>query len=84
MTPEQFVYWLQGKLEDRDPIHVTEAEIQMIQEHLKTVFEKKTPDVTPSHPIPYTPYPPLPLEESNDEIRERARASFSPNPRIIC
>ena len=39
MTQEQFVYWLQGKLEGR----VLDGELKEIQDHLKTVFHKVTP-----------------------------------------
>lgn len=55
MTPEQFVYWLQGKLERRDPKSVTKEEIVMIQDHLKKIFHKVTPvyyDTTSPEPPP--------------------------------
>ena len=42
MTPEQFCYWLQGRLElNGDPL--TPEETQCVREHLKTVFTKVTP-----------------------------------------
>lgn len=43
MTPEQFCYWLQGKLEGRDPIPLSLSEVKAIQDHLETVFHKVTP-----------------------------------------
>ena len=59
MTPEQFVYWLQGYMELTEPNDLTQRE-RIIADHLKEVFEKRTPDrtggtitVTPS--IPYMP-----------------------------
>lgn len=42
MTTEQFVYWLQGFMELSD-CPLTKRE-QMIKDHLKEVFTKKTPD----------------------------------------
>ena len=39
MTQEQFIYWLQGKLEGRN----LDGELKEIQDHLKTVFHKVTP-----------------------------------------
>lgn len=64
MTPEQFVYWLQGYFELTDQkmgrcngIDTTQMEI--IRDHLREVFLKKTPDYHPDKVnIPYTgPYP---------------------------
>lgn len=43
MTPEQFVYWLQGFMEIQDPTKLTELQVQMIKDHLALVFNKKTP-----------------------------------------
>lgn len=47
MTPEQFCYWLQGFLEPRAASGkvesgITEGQVQMIAEHLNTVFHKVT------------------------------------------
>lgn len=52
MTPEQFVYWLQGMFELGDPKSLSEAQTAMIREHLKLVFEKVTPDVKSSGTTP--------------------------------
>lgn len=42
MTPEQFCYWLQGRLEmSKEPL--TPKETQIIRDHLATVFTKVTP-----------------------------------------
>lgn len=45
MTPDQFVYWLQGFLELADPKALSESQITIIREHLRTVFHKVTPDI---------------------------------------
>lgn len=47
MTHEQFCYWLQGfsEVTGRAP---TEAEWQVIQDHLKTAFVKIAPVYPPS------------------------------------
>lgn len=43
MTPEQFVYWMQGFAElNSDP--PSPEQWQAIRDHLNLVFEKKTPD----------------------------------------
>ncbi len=46
MTPEQFTYWLQGfaELNSAPP---SPAQWKSIQDHLKTVFHKVTPQITP-------------------------------------
>lgn len=57
ITPEQFVYWLQGfsEISDKCP---TEEQWKIIKDHLQKVFEKRTPDYTYRG---YT-YQPLPTE----------------------
>jgi hypothetical protein len=66
MTAEQFIYWLQGFMEISNPVKLSEKETQIIKDHLKLVFDKKTPDrtitmpgttTTPLAPMPTTPYP---------------------------
>ena len=50
MSPENFVYWLQGFFElmnvgtecDMEGIHPEQARI--IRDHLQLIFDKKTPD----------------------------------------
>ena len=49
MNTEQFAYWLQGYSEITGGRMPTEHEWQIIQDHLKLVFVKKTPDrIAPS------------------------------------
>ena len=43
MTPEQFVYWLQGFFEMTDPGPLTQRQAQIIRDHLAMVLNKKTP-----------------------------------------
>ena len=50
MTPEQFTYWLQGKLEGRTILDLGSDELKMIQDHLNTVFHKVTPTYIPNRP----------------------------------
>jgi hypothetical protein len=60
MTPENFVYWLQGMLESDKVKTLDEADVQMIKDHLKLVFTKVTPNIgtlTQTTPIPYSPDP---------------------------
>lgn len=61
MTPEQFVYWLQGFMEVANPSTLTETQTQQIKDHLNLVFDKQTPDRTfpqEPHTLPNTPYIP--------------------------
>ena len=46
MTPEQFVYWLQGFVEirEKEQVGLTEKEWDIIKDHLKEVFCKVTPE----------------------------------------
>lgn len=46
MTPENFVYWLQGVLEIADPKQLDEKQIQIIKDHIKLVLKKETPSYT--------------------------------------
>lgn len=45
MTPETFTYWLQGFVELSESNSIpNEKQWLMIKDHLKLVFDKKTPD----------------------------------------
>ena len=44
MTPENFVYWLQGYLELSGTKEFTPAQVMIVKEHLALVLNKKTPD----------------------------------------
>jgi hypothetical protein len=52
MTPENFVYWLQGWFELnqtlKQDVVITNKTLDMIEDHLKLVFVKETPDFTDS------------------------------------
>jgi len=43
MTPENFVYWLQGFMELSHQISLDEIQTKQIRDHLKLVLDKKTP-----------------------------------------
>lgn len=43
MTPEQFVYWLQGFLEVQDPKTLDERQTQILKDHMALVLTKETP-----------------------------------------
>lgn len=45
MTPEQFVYWLQGYCELNPDHPPSESQWKMIEAHLKLVFDKQTPSL---------------------------------------
>ena len=44
MKESDFVYWLQGFVELSDTDTISEKQWLMIKDHLKLVFDKKTPD----------------------------------------
>lgn len=44
MTPERFTDWLQGFVEIADSDTISEKQWLIIKDHLKLVFDKKTPD----------------------------------------
>jgi len=44
MTPEQFVYWLQGYFELTDDTDRLSKREHIIRDHLNEVFEKRTPN----------------------------------------
>lgn len=46
MTPENFVYWLQGVLEIANPKQLDEEQIKIIKDHIKLVLKKETPNYT--------------------------------------
>lgn len=48
MTPEQFVYWLQGYFELREGTEPLNGQMKVIHDHLQTVFKKETP----KYPMP--------------------------------
>lgn len=43
MNSESFTYWLQGFVELSDTDTISEKQWLMIKDHLKLVFDKKTP-----------------------------------------
>lgn len=47
MAPDQFAYWLQGFVEMNPNVMPTEKQWCVIQEHLKLVFKKVTPEYIP-------------------------------------
>lgn len=58
MSPQDFCYWLQGYFELNGSTALTPEQVQIIQEHLKLVFYKKTPNIpdTTDNPVPVCPY----------------------------
>lgn len=60
MTPENFVYWLQGFVEMNGQTNPTPEQWASICEHLKTVFTKVTPQVPSFIPIDNYRYEILP------------------------
>lgn len=44
MSPENFVYWLQGYMELSNPDNLALEQVQVIRDHLNLVFDKQTPE----------------------------------------
>jgi len=45
MTPENFIYWLNGFFEISGCKNMSDNQVQIIKDHLKLVLQKKTPDL---------------------------------------
>jgi len=59
MSPEQFVYWLQGALELGRVTSLDEEQVMVIQDHLNLVLKKETP----KRQQPQLPaMPPIPVQ----------------------
>lgn len=73
MTPENFVYWLHGyfELKRANGEDISDPFLQTIEDHLRLVFEKETPDRTKSNED---------VSKSNEEIikefQEKIREKF--------
>lgn len=52
MTEQQFCYWLQGFVEIMNGQQPNQTQWQVIQDHLKLVFTKVTPDRYTTQPVP--------------------------------
>lgn len=50
MTPENFVYWLQGMLEIGDVKKLNKEQVKIIKDHINLVLTKVTPPVYQAHP----------------------------------
>jgi hypothetical protein len=50
MSPENFVYWLNGFFEISGSKALTEEQVQVLKDHLKLVLTKKTPNITIANP----------------------------------
>lgn len=79
MTPENFVYWLQGYFEvNRSEKFLTEEQFKVVQDHLKTVFHKVTPVYT-------TKDSSLPLQVKTYETDPRHNNDpFNNAQRMVC
>ncbi len=74
MTPLEFCYWLSGWFEldaccDEGPEDLNDKQVKVIQEHLKLVFNKVTPNVA-------TLNPPRPVWDRGSVLCSTAVPSF--------
>lgn len=81
MNSETFTYWLQGFVEltesDGGSPHISEKQWLVIKDHLKLVFDKKTPDrsVLPETTMPTWP-PKTGLPTITDLIGKQVDPSY--------
>jgi len=71
MSPENFVYWLNGFLEIGGPTALNPIQVQIIKDHLDLVLDKKTPIrlVLPASDSELVPLPlPLPRHNHNGNM----------------
>ena len=73
MTPEQFVYWLQGfsEVTGKSP---TPEEWKIIQEHLNLVFDKRTRQTSAKEQQSVPNFP-----KYFPDIRDAVQGAYSPN-----
>lgn len=67
MTPENFVYWLNGYLEIENPEFITKDKIQEIRNHVNLVLKKETPKPTQFNPNK----PNIPLYTCHNEAGDK-------------
>lgn len=67
MSPEQFVYWLQGYAEMGGETP-TPVQWKMIKDHLALVFDKRTPRLPSDEPKTYPGIPFAPIGDRNGTI----------------
>jgi hypothetical protein len=88
MTPENFVYWLQGFFEISDPKILTESQITQIKDHLSLVFKKETPSRQVEPLIPYDPQKKVDWDKFWEKAADKdfpywQRPHYTP-PQITC
>lgn len=95
MTPERFVFWLNGFAE-LTPEPPTPEQWKSIKEHLALVFTKVTPKATGNDPAPsvrddlFKPKPPKPLDNARpfDKywpfVNPEDPSQWRTPPQIIC
>lgn len=58
MTPENFIYWLQGYIEIGDPKQMSSEQIEIIKDHIALVLKKETPKRAEAPTISIAPVQP--------------------------
>ena len=99
MTPENFVYWLNGFIELENPVKIDERQTQEIKNHLALVLKKQTPSlneilaknngklVTIPERITLPTIPTLQRWESGNQTAENAREvldKYSDSKNVYC
>jgi len=95
MTPENFVYWLQGYLELNNAAgpgissaapgvirYLNSKQIKIIQDHLNLVLEKKTPNNKNPFSLNHPPY--IPVIASGITTDTVYYSHNSPSPPASC
>ena len=82
MTPENFVYWLQGffELAETQEQPLTTKQVQVIKNHIALVLNKVTPEVTDTTQLPEKS---IRLEEFADLVKKLG-PNYNFDERIYC
>lgn len=79
MSPENFVYWIQGWIELQNPETINATQIQEIKNHLSLVLKKETPYLTVYPNIQHYSF-----QYTNDHLCGYHGNSLSPYPKGTC
>ena len=83
MNSESFTHWLQGFVELSDTDTISEKQWLMIKDHLKLVFDKKTPDRSITNiKSPYIT--PTDWTKVSDLIGKNVDPNYWQLPKITC
>jgi hypothetical protein len=75
MEPRDFCYWLQGLLEAGKVVTLDADQVQMVREHLQTVFVKVTPPTQTKQEV---------SDGTLDKLKKRMIEQYEKDSKLIC